>query len=145
MGGTGLTTNELDDLAAFVNSIQLPPNPHRRTNGSPSDGATRGEIVFKSPKTQCATCHTGSALTDRQRHDVGTGDGVSERLGPKFDTPSLRGLHASGPYLHDGRATTLRAVLRTANSQDRHGTTSHLSKQQVDDLIQFLLELRVDK
>ena len=141
MGGTGLTKNELDDLAAFVNAIRLPPNPYRQADGALSDGASRGRVVFESAKTQCSTCHTGPAFTDRKRHDVGTGAGSGERLGPIFDTPSLRGLYASGPYLHDGRATTLRAVLTTANPRDRHGKTSHLSKQQLDDVIQFLLEL----
>lgn len=141
MGGTGLTKNELDDLAAFVNSIQLPPNPHRLTNGSTSDEAVRGRIVFESAKTRCATCHTGPAFTDRKRYDVGTGTSARERLGPRFDTPSLRGLYASAPYLHDGRAITLRALLTTANLKDRHGMTSHLGKKQLDDLIRFLLEI----
>jgi cytochrome c peroxidase len=75
------------------------------------------------------------------RHDVGTGDGPGERLGPAFDTPSLRGLWDSAPYLHDGSAPTLRDVLTTRNAGDRHGTTSTLTPQQIDDLVAYLRSL----
>jgi hypothetical protein len=36
---------------------------------------------------------------------------------------------------------TLREVLTTQNKGDKHGKTSHLQKDQVDDLLQFLKSL----
>jgi cytochrome c peroxidase len=75
-------------------------------------------------------------------HNVGTGDGPDDaRLGPAFDTPSLRGLWDSAPYLHDGSAMTLRDVLTTRNRGDQHGRTSHLTELEVEDLISFLRSL----
>jgi cytochrome c peroxidase len=74
-------------------------------------------------------------------HDVGTGTDPRELLGPAFDTPSLRGLWDSAPYLHDGSAPTLRDVLRARNPADKHGTTSHLTDRQINDLIAYLKSL----
>ncbi|MFW6061465.1 MAG: heme transporter CcmC, partial [Planctomycetota bacterium] len=58
-----------------------------------------------------------------------------------FDTPTLRELWRTGPYLHDGRAQTLRQVLVECNPDDRHGRTSHLSEEQLEDLIMYLRSL----
>ena len=67
--------------------------------------------------------------------------GRGELLGPGFDTPSLRGVWHTAPYLHDGRASTLREVLITHNPTDQHGQTSHLSEVEVYDLVAFLLSV----
>jgi len=58
-----------------------------------------------------------------------------------IDTPTLRFLFDSGPYLHDGSAATLFDVLTTTNSEDKHGATSHLTPDELADLIAFLLAL----
>jgi hypothetical protein len=52
----------------------------------------------------------------------------------------------SAPYLHDGSASDLRAVLRDRNSGDRHGKTTQLSETQLGDLVEYLLSLdgRID-
>ena len=138
MGGRGLAPSQLDDLAAFVNSLRLPPNPNANPNGPLAARAKHGESVFASVRTQCATCHAPPLYTDRKLHDVGTGGGEAEKVGPQFDTPSLRGLFATAPYLHDGTAT-LKEVLTTKNSGNRHGITSHLTAEELDDLVAFLL------
>ena len=139
MGGRGLAPSQLDDLAAFVNSLRLPPNPNAKPDGPLAARAKRGESVFTSSRTQCATCHAPPLYTDRKLHDVGTGDGQAERFGPQFDTPSLRGLFATAPYLHDGTAATVLEVLTTKNPGDRHGVTSHLTAAELNDLEAFLL------
>jgi len=72
----------------------------------------------------------------------GTGnDDKSERMGPKYDTPSLIGVYRTPPYLHHGKAKTLHEVLTTYNKQDKHGRTSHLQPAQLDDLVEFLRSL----
>jgi cytochrome c peroxidase len=58
-----------------------------------------------------------------------------------LDTPTLRGLWRTAPYLHDGSAATLREVLTTRNAGDRHGVTSTLSPTDLDDLETFLLSI----
>ncbi len=67
-----------------------------------------------------------------------------EKIGPKYDTPTLLAVYRTGPYLHDGRAKTLRDVLTTCNPQDRHGKTSHLSPNEIDDVVAFLKSLPYD-
>lgn len=59
----------------------------------------------------------------------------------RFDTPSLLEAWRSGPYLHDGRAATIRDVLTTFQRDDQHGVTSKLTPQQIDDLVEFVLSL----
>jgi hypothetical protein len=58
-----------------------------------------------------------------------------------FDTPSLIETWRSGPYLHDGRAVTVKEVITTFNPADRHGSTSHLSAREIEDLAEFVLSL----
>ncbi|MFG0331938.1 MAG: c-type cytochrome, partial [Maioricimonas sp. JB049] len=119
-----------------------------------SEAATRGRALFFSSETKCATCHSGSYYCDSGTrtdsgegasfllHDVGTGrDDPSEKMGTAYDTPTLLGVYRSAPYLHDGSAATLQDVLTTANPEDRHGHTSHLSEQEVADLVEFLKSL----
>ncbi len=129
-------SNELDALAAFIDSLSVPDRYHPL---SPSE--LRGKKIFESPVTGCLTCHPPPLYTDLKQHDVGTGDGEGEWFGPIFDTPTLRFLFDSPPYLHDGRAPTLLDVLTTSNPDDQHGFTSHLTSQELIDLVNFLLAL----
>jgi cytochrome c peroxidase len=62
-------------------------------------------------------------------------------MGPKYDTPTLLGVYRSAPYLHHGKARTLREVLTEQNKGDKHGKTSHLKQNQLDDLVAFLKSL----
>ena len=43
-------------------------------------------------------------------------------------------VYRTAPYLHHGKAKTLRDVLTTANKGDKHGKTSHLKADEIDDL-----------
>jgi YVTN family beta-propeller protein len=129
---------ELDALATFVDSLPPPSSP---VDGGGQEEVERGRLVFESPTTQCAVCHPAPFYTDRQKHDVGTVNGPNELAGPKMDTPTLRGLAYTAPYLHDGSAPTLYDVLVTANPTDRHGVTSHLTADEMADLIAFMKAL----
>jgi hypothetical protein len=127
---------DLDCLALFIDSLAVPARSHTL-----NEAELRGKAIFESPQTQCADCHPAPLYTDLQVHDVGTADGEGEWFGPLIDTPTLRFLYDSAPYLHDGSAATLLDVLTVKNPADEHGVTSHLSPQQLDDLVQFLLTL----
>jgi cytochrome c peroxidase len=58
-----------------------------------------------------------------------------------LDPPTLLDLWATAPYLHDGSAPTLRAVLVDRNLDGRHSDLSALSDADLDDLVAFLLSL----
>ncbi len=147
---------DLDALAAYVASLRhAGRSPYRQDDDAAwTLSRNRGEALFRSEGTGCTTCHSGERYTDSAfmpggrtpiLHDVGTlGPGSGQRLGAPLtglDTPTLRGLWRTAPYLHDGSAATLRDVLVTRNRDDRHGRTSHLSAEQVSDLLNFLLSV----
>jgi cytochrome c peroxidase len=56
-----------------------------------------------------------------------------------FDTPSLRGLAVSAPYMHDGVYPTLEKLLE--ENHDRMGTTSELSPEEIAALAAYLRTL----
>ena len=135
---------DLDALASYVNSLtSAGRSPKRQSNGTMTANATAGQALFSS--AGCQSCHSGSLMTDRQRHDVGTLKPSSgNRLGgllDGIDTPMLRGLWATAPYLHDGSAPTLRDVLTTANPTGQHGNVSTLTPTQVDQLVEYLNQI----
>jgi YVTN family beta-propeller protein len=139
---------DLDALAVYTNSFEFTLSPHIPAPGKLSAAAERGKRLFFSAAVGCATCHSGPYYTDSclkkpfHLHDVGTGgDDPSEKIGPKYDTPTLLGVYRTAPYLHHGKAATLRDVLTTCNKQDRHGKTSQLRPGEIDDLVAFLQSL----
>ena len=138
-----LFTVQSEDVAAaldcYLKSLEPVPSP-KLEGGRLSPAALRGEAVFRSPETGCTGCHTGGLFTDLKAHDVGS-TGRFDQGELRFDTPTLVELWRTAPYLHDGSCARLRELLTTRNPTDRHGRTSHLSRQQIDDLVEFLLSL----
>ena len=96
--------------------------------------------VFEDRQVGCADCHPAPLFTDLKPHAVGTSN-PHDRPADRFDTPTLMEVWRTAPYLHDGRAATLQDVLRKFNPQDRHGRTSHLTAQQINDLVEYVLSL----
>lgn len=123
----------------YLKSLRPDPNPYRTPDGKLTEAAQRGKAVFQT-KAQCSHCHFGPLYTDMKAHDVGT-RGPYDRESDKFYTPKLIETYRVAPYLHDGRAATLREMLTTFNKADRHGVTSKLTKQELDDLIAYLNSL----
>jgi YVTN family beta-propeller protein len=142
-------SKDLDALAIYCNSFEFTTlSPHVPAPGKLSESAGRGKELFFTKEVGCATCHGGPYYTDSSLqkpykiHDVGTGgEDPSEKMGQLYDTPTLLGVYRTAPYLHHGKAKTLRDVLTTCNKQDKHGKTSHLNAGQIDDLVEFLKAL----
>jgi YVTN family beta-propeller protein len=141
-------SKDLDALAVYTNSFDFTLSPHIPAPGKLSADAERGKTLFFTDAVGCAKCHSGPYYTDSSLkkpfnlHDVGTGaDDPTEKMGPKYDTPTLLGVYRTAPYLHQGKAKTLRDVLTTCNRDDKHGKTSHLKPAEVDDLVAFLRSL----
>jgi YVTN family beta-propeller protein len=123
----------------YLKALQADPNPNRTPDGKLTEAAERGKKLFEG-KANCAGCHAGPYYTDMKPYDVGT-LGAYDRKDDKFFTPKLTELYRSAPYVHDGRAATLKEVLTVCNKEDKHGTTSKLSEQELDDLIAYLNSL----
>ena len=136
---TGLSP-ELDALAAYLASIEIPPSPFK------SDNEIRGigRLLFGS--LGCDTCHVPPLYTDLQLHDVGTGDAAKEKnsqgRGTNFDTPSLRGVWLTAPYFHDGSAPTLQGVLQTGTV---HNVFEQMDAEQITALIAFMRALPIEE
>ncbi len=146
---------ELDNMAAYLATLtKFPFSPHRNADGTLNtavdihgDGSAigngvKGKAIFIQLK--CASCHGGNEFTDSPlgyRHDVGTivrnTDKRMNEILTGIDTPTLRSLHDSAPYLHDGSADTLADVLDSA----AHGHTDQLTSQERHDLIAYLLQI----
>ena len=106
-------------------------------NGKLSKLAKQGEMLFI--KAECHLCHNGAYLTDGQKYDVGTG--IEEYDGVAFDTPTLKEVWRTAPYLYNGSATTIKDVLTKFNKNDRHGVTSNMSEKEIEALEQYILSL----
>jgi YVTN family beta-propeller protein len=126
-------------LDKYLKSLTPVPSP-LLVNGRLSDSARRGEKLFKDRQVGCATCHPPGLFTDLKTYDVGT-RGSFDKPADRFDTPTLVEGWRTAPYLHDGSAATMLEVLTTRNPGDKHGKTSNLTPQQLDDLAAYLLSL----
>ncbi|MEM7536159.1 MAG: Ig-like domain-containing protein [Chloroflexota bacterium] len=152
---TGIS-KELDALAVYVrtlaqgNTQSTLISPHRNPDRTLTTDGEAGRAHFLA--LGCATCHHGPDFSDGYhglQHNVGTikstsGQGNYQQL-QGFDTPSLRGLWQSAPYLHDGSAQTLVNVLITENGQGRHGSlaSSRQNLQVIEQLVSYLLQIDV--
>ena len=58
-----------------------------------------------------------------------------------FDVPQLDRIVQRPPYLHSGEANSLEELWTTYNPEDKHGVTSDMSKEELNDLIEFLKSL----
>ena len=83
-------------------------------------------------EARCQSCHAGAMLTDGKPHatqlyDVGS-----------LDTPSLKGVFATAPYLHDGSARSLRQVFTTPGTSMREHDQRGLSAADLEALEAFV-------
>jgi YVTN family beta-propeller protein len=137
---------DLDALADFMASLELPLSPCTAPSGVLTGEAARGQRVFG--RLQCATCHAPPLYTDRRLHEVGTGHASLERnshgRGTQFDTPSLLGIWATASYFHDGSAASLREVLdppHPRRGEDPHAAASQVTAEELQQLVLFLQSL----
>ena len=140
---------ELADLVTYIFALPLRPNRYRLPGGELTPAQERGKAIFdrtmdKSGKpipqeNQCAYCHSGPKYTDQKMFDVGSGKPTDRS--PIIDVPQLTNVAYSAPYLHDGTATSLEEIWTVFNPHDTHGVTNDLTKDELNDLIEYLRTL----
>jgi YVTN family beta-propeller protein len=139
------TNEEASALERYIVTIARPPNRH--VNGDALTAAQRrGKQIFErrhdksgnplEPTERCAFCHAAPYFTNRNIYDVGTASWLDTKT--RFDVPHLNNIYASAPYLHDGRAKSLEEIWTVYNPHDTHGRTNDLTKDQLNDLIEYI-------
>ena len=142
-------SERLDALAAFVASLDsFSDSPYRESAASLTEAGNRGREVFEA--ANCASCHSGVEFTDspdQQFHNIGsvdndTGGRLGQALvGNGLDTPTLRGLWHTAPYLHDGSAPDLAAAVMAHSSSQVGFDVTRLSAADLDDLVAYLIQI----
>jgi YVTN family beta-propeller protein len=140
---------ELVALVNYISTIPRPPNRHRPVGAELTPAQRRGKKLFERTMTNdgriipedgmCLTCHFPPLFTDRSQRDVGTKMPLDSH--GKFDVPHLSNIYDSAPYLHNGIAHTLEEIWTRYNPDDRHGVTNDMTKDQLNDLIEYLKTL----
>jgi mono/diheme cytochrome c family protein len=130
MGAPRPSPAQSEHLARWVDRL---PALRAPAAAMASPAAARGREIFARADVACASCHGGERFTNNQSVDVGTRG--------TFQVPSLLGLRWRAPYLHDGCAPTLRDRFGQCGGGDRHGRTSMLTPDQLDDLTAYLQTL----
>jgi YVTN family beta-propeller protein len=127
---------EVDDLVAYLKTLD-PPKP-KPVPEKEKPAVERGQKIFFG-KGKCSGCHRGESFQDGLRHDVGTR--IEGDTQDAFDTPSLRGVGQTAPYLHHGQAESLEEIFTKFNGRQNHGTGHLLNDLELSELVSFLKSL----
>ena len=139
MQGKAPSDDDIEAIVAYLGTLDYPANPYRARDGGLTNAARRGEAIFRSAKTACSTCHGGPEFTDGKIHVVGLEEYDDAYKG--YNPPSLRGTYDKDPYLHDGRAKTLRDTLAGPHNPDELNGAGSLTESELSDLIAYLKSL----
>ena len=141
-----LSSAQVMALVKFIHSIPPVVNPYLAPDGKLTRAQRRGQEFFERTVTnagkpipqrdQCHFCHSGPKFTNHQKFDVGTQSPTDRKA--LFDSAHLINAFESAPYLHDGRARTLEEMWTKYNPHDKHGISSDWTKQQLNDLVEYL-------
>lgn len=143
-----MSTDDLFDIVSF-SMLLAPPMPE-----PPTEQSERGRKLFD--QANCGGCHTPRlesprgplpVYSDLLIHDMGDelADGLEQReaLGNEFRTQPLWGLASVGPYLHDGRATTIEdaILMHGGEAQRSRDVFAGYDESQRADVVEFLNSL----
>jgi YVTN family beta-propeller protein len=136
----------LTDLVVYVRGLPLRPNRWRQPANAMTPAQERGKALFErsvdkfgnpiAEGNRCSYCHSGPKGTSQKSFDVGTGKSTDNS--GFLDTPQLMNVSLTAPYLHDGSAKTLEEIWTVFNPADKHGRTNDLTKDELNDLIEYL-------
>ncbi|MGI6572246.1 MAG: YVTN family beta-propeller repeat-containing protein [Fermentimonas sp.] len=114
----------------YLISLQPVPSPYL-VNNKLSKKAKNGKKVFE--RLKCGECHSGIYYTDMKMYRIG--EDVEFEKG--WDTPTLREVWRTAPYLFDGRAATMREVFEV----HRHGINEKVSQKDIEALTEYVNSL----
>jgi cytochrome c peroxidase len=137
------TPERIAALGAYLRSLRPPVTSFDL--GTMSDAALRGQRLFQG-KAGCMSCHGGPLFTDNRLHNTlvpqvpgGTDPGAPTPKGA-FNTPTLRDIANTAPYMHNGVFPTLRDVVVFYNTRASTAPLG-LTDAEIDDLVAYLMSL----
>ena len=136
----------LTDLVLYVRGLAPRPNRWRLPGGELTPAQERGKALFERSQdkfgkpipesNRCSYCHSGPKGTNQKISDVGTRK-PTDNSGLLKAAP-LTSIALTAPYLHDGSARSLEEIWTLYNPDDKHGRTNDLTKDELNDLIEYL-------
>lgn len=125
-----LDRDSLECVDAYLKALQPVPSPYL-VDGELSEKAKAGRKVFE--RLKCDDCHSGPYFTDGKIYRIG--DDIEFEQG--WDTPTLREVWRTAPYLFDGRAATMQEVFE----KHKHGIDRKVSKKEIEALTEYVNSL----
>jgi YVTN family beta-propeller protein len=136
----------LADLAVYIRNMPTRPNRWKLPGHEMTPAQERGRALFTRDTdkfgkpiieyNRCSYCHSGPKGTNQKLFDVGTRK-PTDNPG-LLKAPPLTEIALTAPYLHDGSAHTLEEIWTVYNPEDKHGRTNDLTKDELNDLIEYL-------
>jgi YVTN family beta-propeller protein len=139
IGGT-IMNNADFRMQSFLSTFAAPTSVYLGPNGVMSSAAQAGKALFEGAGG-CTTCHAAPNFIPLPPNPLTISGGVGTGLAP-VNVPTLRGVWATAPYLHDGRAATLREVFLHDAPADVHSNlTQGFTDAELDQLVAYLNSL----
>ena len=136
----------LADLAIYIRNLPTRPNRWKLPGREMTPAQERGQALFTrstdkfgkpiAEYNRCSYCHSGPKGTNQKLFDVGTHK--PDDNGNLLKSAPLTEIALTAPYLHDGSARTLEEIWTVYNPEDKHGRTNDLTKDELNDLIEYL-------
>jgi YVTN family beta-propeller protein len=136
----------LADLTVYIRSLSPRPNRWKLPGREQTPAQERGQAIFErsvdkfnkpiEEYNRCSYCHSGPLGTNHKLFDVGTRKTTDNSA--LFKSAQLINIALHAPYLHDGSARTLEEIWTVYNPDDKHGRTNDLTKDELNDLIEYL-------
>ena len=99
MGGDPLNPHQVQAIAEWIESLPTPAG----TAGIDVAAAAKGKALYNSTALGCSGCHSGPKMTNSETMSIG--------MCEMWQVPSLLGVSARLPLMHDGCAKMLKATL----------------------------------
>lgn len=125
-----LDRQSLDCVDEYLKALEPISSPYL-VEGALSEKAKEGRKVFD--KLKCGECHSGPYYTDMKTHRIG--EDIEFEQG--WDTPTLREVWRTAPYLFDGRAATMKDVFEV----HKHGIEKKTSAKEIEALTEYVNSL----
>lgn len=146
---SGVTADRVAAIAAYLRTLRAPTTRHDQ--GRLTAEERHGEELFAG-KGGCIACHGGPQFTDNQIHrtevpqvdvpQLGPGnDPGSSSVAGGFNTPQLRDVRNTAPYMHNGVFKALEEVVDFYNSNALTGGPLRLTAAEKAAIVAYLKTL----